>query len=117
MPSPSHHVPGFIPFEFASYTRWAWALQPAWYAAGPVTKLLHALFRPLKAAVWGLFGLLFPLHTSTPGAPGGNLKRCSCNDQSCLLAAVAVPHAHAAAVMCRPRRQHQAAPRPAGGHL
>lgn len=61
---------GFIPFEFASYTRWSWALQPAYYAAGPVNKAAHTLFRPLKAAVWGLFGLLFPLHTSTPGGLG-----------------------------------------------
>lgn len=66
---PSHYsIPaGFVPFEFASYTRWAWALQPAWYAASPVNKAAHTVFKPVKAAVWGLLGLLFPLHTSTPG--------------------------------------------------
>lgn len=70
MPSPtSTHTPppGFLPFEFASYTRWSWALQPAWYAAGGAKKAAHTLAAPIKAAAWGLFGLLFPLQTGTPG--------------------------------------------------
>ena len=64
------HCPaaGFLPFEFASYTRWSWALQPAYYAAGPVKKLLHTLFRPVKALAWGLFGRIFRWQTRTPGA-------------------------------------------------
>ncbi|GAB4822167.1 hypothetical protein N2152v2_009213 [Parachlorella kessleri] len=61
-------VLGFLPFEFASYTRWSWALQPAYYAAGPVKKLLHTLFRPVKALAWGLFGRIFRWQTHTPAA-------------------------------------------------
>jgi hypothetical protein len=63
-----HHLPvaGVIPFEFAAYTRWSWALQPAWHSAGKARKVLHALARPLVAAAWKLFEVLFPLHTGTP---------------------------------------------------
>lgn len=60
-------VLGLIPFEWAAYTRWSWALQPAWYTASPVENALHLLFAPLKAAAWKLFEVLFPLHTATPG--------------------------------------------------
>lgn len=57
---------GFIPFEWAVYTRWSWALQPAWYTAGALTAALHKLFSPVKAAAWKVFELLFPLHIGTP---------------------------------------------------
>lgn len=56
-----------IPFEFAVYTRWSWALLPPWYTDSVVSRLLHALSSPVKAAAWKLFEVLFPLHTATPG--------------------------------------------------
>lgn len=55
-----------IPLEFATYTRWSWALQPAYYASGGAKKAAHTIFSPVKAAAWGLFGFLFPFHTGTP---------------------------------------------------
>ena len=84
---------GFIPFEFASYTRWSWALQPAWYSAGPIKKGAHTLFRPIKAAAWGLFGLIFPIQTGTPcessaaaaGQPGQQLADGPASPAACPL--------------------------------
>lgn len=61
-------VLGILPLEFATYTRWSWALQPAWYTAGKLKRAAHALFSPLKAAAWGLFGLIFAWQTRTPTA-------------------------------------------------
>lgn len=61
---------GLVPFEFAVYARWSWALQPAWYNASKAVKTAHALLEPVKAAVWSLLGFLFPLHTGVPGALG-----------------------------------------------
>ena len=57
---------GFLPLEFATYTRWSWALQPAYYSSGGVKKTFHTIFSPVKAAAWGVFGFLFPFHTGTP---------------------------------------------------
>ncbi|PRW32555.1 flavo involved in K+ transport [Chlorella sorokiniana] len=59
-------VLGFLPLEFATYTRWSWALQPAFYNAGAVKRAAHTLFRPVKAAAWALFGAIFKLQTSVP---------------------------------------------------
>ncbi|KAL4420002.1 hypothetical protein ABPG75_007100 [Micractinium tetrahymenae] len=59
-------VLGFLPLEFATYTRWSWALQPAWYTAGALKRAAHTLFSPVKAAAWGLFGLIFTLQNRTP---------------------------------------------------
>ena len=63
---PPHTPAGILPLEFATYTRWSWALQPAWYTAGKLKRAAHALFSPLKAAAWGLFGLIFAWQTRTP---------------------------------------------------
>lgn len=41
--------------------------QPAFYTAGPVKRAAHALFCPVKAAAWALFGAIFKLQTGTPG--------------------------------------------------
>lgn len=68
---------GFLPFEFASYTRWSWALQPPYHTAGALKKGAHTLFAPVKAAAWGLFGLIFPLQTGTPGAFVGLMGQTS----------------------------------------
>lgn len=62
---------GIVPFEFAAYTRWSWALQPAWYDSSPAVKAAHAALSFVKAAVWKLLGVLFPLHTAIPSKCAG----------------------------------------------
>ena len=65
---PSHHPVLLRPLPLVwQYTRWSWALQPAWYSAGKANKLSHKVFAPVKAAAWGLFGAIFTAQTSTPG--------------------------------------------------
>ena len=114
-PRPLLHAPppGFLPLEFATYTRWSWALQPAYYTAGPVKKAAHTIFRPIKAVAWGLFGQIFKLQTGTPGqrAPWGASGRraggqAPCRDaagprEALALALALAPHAPARANAAR----------------
>jgi hypothetical protein len=130
-PRPACSPPaGFIPFEFASYTRWSWALQPAWYAAGPLKKGTHTLFRPIKAAAWGLFGLIFPLQTSTPGGRPHQLTLLPthisrlptagvpvCTKRAASPWPAASPPGIPALPALAPGRAAEAPPRPAARHL